>query len=142
MTQLSYFSRPADGTTLVEINEILGVARVRNREASITGFMLYRHDCFVQVLEGGREQVSRLLERIMADDRHREINLVGCEDVERRTFSNWSMGFLSMREVSRRKLLEYSDTGDLDLARLDHGSLVELMAELAELAESSLPDSE
>lgn len=132
LSQLSYFSRPSAGTTMSDVEDILRVARERNLESCLTGFLLYRHDCFVQVLEGSREAVSRLFCKISEDPRHRDLTIIGCKQIDRRAFTDWSMGFLSLRDASRQSLLRYSTTSEPELVQLDHDSLVQLTLELAE----------
>lgn len=131
LTQLTYVSRPSVGVSVHDVEDILAVAREHNREQSVTGFLVFRHDLFVQVLEGGRAQVSELFVKIAADPRHRNVELIGCHDVDQRRFADWSMGFLSLQQVSRDKLLRYSGTLELDFAQLSHAAVVDMMADLA-----------
>jgi len=126
LAQISYCSRPADGVHLQDTQEILSAAQARNRSACITGCLVYRHDLFVQVLEGDREVLSRVVQKIFADERHRDIVLLGCRRIEQRSFAEWSMGFLALKEVNRELLLKYGASDAFDPAAMDHDAVVGL----------------
>ncbi len=142
LVQLSYFSRPAEGVNLKQdVKSIVNTARRRNRENWVTGFLMFRHDLFTQVLEGQREVVSQLFQRICTDPRHEGVVLVGCETIRKRRFAEWSMGFLSLQEANRELILRYGESPHLDLRQLDHRSLVEFAAEFSAAAvDRALPE--
>ena len=52
---------------------------------------------FLQVLEGGRSQVSALYNRISADPRHRDVVLLSYDEIGERSFAGWSMGQVNWR---------------------------------------------
>ncbi len=90
LTQLIYASKPFgfDGPTL---NQILSVARRNNLRDGITGALICRADVYVQMLEGPRAAVTNTLHRILRDDRHMDVMLIGCGDVATRLFPEWHM---------------------------------------------------
>lgn len=90
LTQLIYASTPFgfDNTTL---NKILSVARRRNAQDQITGALICRADLYLQMLEGPRNAVTATFHRIMSDDRHLNVALIGCIDIKTRLFPEWSM---------------------------------------------------
>jgi len=73
--------------------ELLEVCRRNNEAAQITGMLLYKGGNFIQVLEGEREAVRSVYERINLDPRHRGVLRLLEQTVEQRQFPNWSMGF-------------------------------------------------
>jgi hypothetical protein len=76
-----------------EIKAILGTARRYNKEANVTGALLFTASGFAQVLEGPRDVVERTFERISADPRHADVTMLCFTPTERRSFPDWSMGF-------------------------------------------------
>jgi diguanylate cyclase (GGDEF)-like protein/PAS domain S-box-containing protein len=78
------------------LHEILSVSRRRNRDAGITGFLIYQHGYFMQLLEGRQEMIEPLMARIAADPRHQQPIVILRGYAPRRLFSDWSMGFWNM----------------------------------------------
>ncbi len=98
--QLTYKSEPFPWITIVDINEILQVAREFNAAESITGCLIYSKNLFVQILEGNQEIIEELYGRIQVDKRHYNVQLLLTEDVEQRIFSDWAMAYLNPKELS------------------------------------------
>ncbi|HBK07251.1 MAG TPA: hypothetical protein DDZ81_15595 [Acetobacteraceae bacterium] len=76
-----------------EIQAILAVARERNKASNVTGALLFTALGFAQVLEGAREVVEPLFERIGADPRHADVTVLSFTPTGRRSFPDWPMGF-------------------------------------------------
>lgn len=69
-------------------------ARKRNGELGITGVLLYHRGGFIQLVEGSKESVLHVYHDIICRDRrHRSMEVVLDQPVERRGFPGWSMGF-------------------------------------------------
>lgn len=90
LAQLIYISRPFGFEARV-LDNILLKARAKNAQAGITGALIVRADLYMQLLEGPREALTATLARIVADDRHLEVSLIHCGDVDERLFPHWSM---------------------------------------------------
>jgi Sensors of blue-light using FAD len=90
LIQLIYASTPFgfDNPTL---NQILSVARRNNTRDDITGALICRADLYLQMLEGPRAAVTATFHKILADDRHLDVVLIGCGDIKTRMFPRWSM---------------------------------------------------
>ncbi len=76
-----------------EIRSILAASRIRNKASNVTGALLFTALGFAQVLEGPREVVEALFERIGADPRHSDVTVLSFTPTERRSFPDWAMGF-------------------------------------------------
>jgi hypothetical protein len=94
--ELIYASTAHDKLSECELRDLLDVSRRNNAAAGITGMLLYRDGNFLQILEGGREAVHALLDRIKADRRHFGVMVVLETEIERRSFDGWSMGFRAL----------------------------------------------
>ncbi len=90
LLQLIYASTPFgfDNPTL---NQILSVARRNNLRDGITGSLICRADLYLQMLEGPRSSVTATFNRILNDDRHLDVVLIGCGDAKTRLFPDWHM---------------------------------------------------
>ncbi len=90
LMQLIYASTPFgfDNPTL---NQILSVARRNNMRDGITGSLICRADLYLQMLEGPRSAVTATFNRILSDDRHLDVVLIGCGDAKSRLFPDWHM---------------------------------------------------
>jgi hypothetical protein len=82
----------AAGSSLLSIAEILGVSDRNNRRDNLTGMLLSHGGRFMQVLEGSRGDIDRLLDRLRHDPRHRNIKVISDEAAADRRFSGWAMG--------------------------------------------------
>ena len=91
--QLVYVSRAAMDMDTEMLDEILNTARCNNSELDITGMLLHHDGSFIQVLEGEQKSVEALFDKIEADARHQDTNVVLRTCVEERAFDQWSMGY-------------------------------------------------
>jgi len=62
--------------------------------------LLYDDGSFLQVLEGEREPMSALYERILADRRHTSIMKLLEREIDERQFGDWKMGFVSVPHLA------------------------------------------
>lgn len=74
------------------LESLLSDARQRNREAGITGVLLYNDGNFMQYLEGPALAVDVILARIQASRRHKDIIELMHEPIAARMFPAWHMG--------------------------------------------------
>jgi hypothetical protein len=90
LMQLFYASMPFgfDNPTL---NNILATSRRNNMRDNITGSLVVRGDIYLQLLEGPRDAVTKTFQRILSDDRHADVVLIGSGDIKVRQFGNWAM---------------------------------------------------
>ena len=86
-----------------EINDLLTISRENNLKYDITGLLLYSEGNFIQILEGSKENVLKIFEKIKHDSRHRNIITVIKGPIVNRTFSDWKMGFSIIEPVFLKK---------------------------------------
>ena len=113
--QLTYKSEPFPWINIVDINEILQVAREFNSSEGLTGCLIYSKNLFVQILEGNKETIEELYGRIKIDKRHYNVQLLLTEKVEKRIFSDWAMAYLNPKEMTAG---EAANKARIDLERL------------------------
>ena len=101
LISLIYASAASGPISRDTLQEILATARERNAAYGVTGMLLYIDGSFFQVLEGHPEAVHELYARIAGDRRHTQTLKLLEEEVQERSFAQWSMGYA---EVTREEL--------------------------------------
>ena len=107
--QLVYVSSTVGLLTKDALLEILDHSRKNNARLEVTGLLLYRDGNVMQVLEGAREAVQPLFEKIAQDPRHTGIITLMQGMVPAREFSEWAMGFRDLRSPELREHPGYSE---------------------------------
>jgi hypothetical protein len=90
LTQIVYASKPF-GFDASVLDDILTISRKRNSQSDITGTLICRGDMYLQLIEGPDAAIQETYERIKADDRHLELNLLLSRPVNDRLFPKWAM---------------------------------------------------
>ncbi|MFT3856097.1 MAG: BLUF domain-containing protein [Aquabacterium sp.] len=114
LVRLLYASRSAEKLTPEVIEGILNTSRHENPPLGITGLLCWSGDIFMQVLEGGRDAVNQLYNKISRDPRHRDVVLLKYEEITERHFAGWTMGQVNLCRVNPSILLKYSERPVLD----------------------------
>jgi hypothetical protein len=109
-----YASRMSGQLSTQQIDLILEQSRRNNPRAGVTGILCYTKDVFIQVIEGGRDEVCKLFNGIVCDDRHLDVRILVYEEISERRFSNWAMGQVDISKVNAGLLLKYFKKADLD----------------------------
>ncbi|WP_010188000.1 BLUF domain-containing protein [Sphingomonas sp. PAMC 26605] len=91
MRRIIYTSISLTGTDLAELDAIVTESIASNTKAGITGMLWSNGANFAQVLEGGHDEVGATMDRIRADPRHVDIEVVLDRAVVSRQFGNWAM---------------------------------------------------
>lgn len=126
-----YASRAAVGADQNVLDDILGQSRNKNQKLGITGLLIYANGIFLQVLEGGRATVSQLLDTIMHDPRHGQLQILTWEEIDERKFGGWSMGQVNTASLNPGLLLKYAETPDLDPFQMSGSATMALLLEIA-----------
>ncbi len=124
MHELFYCSVAARKMDEADILDILNTSRTNNAKNEITGILIYCSFTrqFMQILEGEKQEIFGLLEKIKKDKRHIGLNLIYEGETVERSFGNWSMGFSNFEEIDRSKLEGFSQF-------LENGFTTELIKE-------------
>lgn len=117
-----YASQKNDDLTRSDIEAILLDSRANNARAEITGLLCFSHHYFLQCLEGSREQVNELYNRITRDTRHAEPFIIDYSEIDERSFSSWAMGFVPDTAISRELIIKFSPSGTFDPTQMSAAS--------------------
>ncbi|MGA0603293.1 BLUF domain-containing protein [Caulobacter sp. KR2-114] len=114
------------------VAEIVAISRRRNAEKGVTGLLCVAGDVFIQVLEGGRDEVNDLYNRIVGDRRHAGVRLLSYREIRTRKFSLWSMGKVDTASLNAALLLKYFKSATLDPFEGSGEATLALLLELVE----------
>lgn len=130
-----YCSRATVGVNHASVARIIEIAHRWNPAQGITGLLVFGSGVFFQWLEGPRDNVTALMERIRSDNRHENIiQLSSGEEVRERMFPDWDMELVTgedIRDVLVDALQNAKDPQNADalrllLTQLDSGQLSKL----------------
>ena len=86
--QIVYTSTATAPFGRTELMELLKGSVRRNTRAGITGLLLYQSGAFMQALEGEKEALTALFEKISHDPRHHHIIRLIQGPIQERNFPN------------------------------------------------------
>jgi hypothetical protein len=109
-----YASRAPRPITKDLLDAILQQSRANNPVLGITGMLCFTNELFIQVIEGGRDQVCELFNAIVRDDRHLDVRILIFEEISERRFGNWTMGQVNIENINPALLLKYSEKAELN----------------------------
>jgi hypothetical protein len=130
LVRLAYASRAAATLTAEIMESILEQSRQNNPALGVTGILCYSDGLFIQVLEGGRDEVCDLYNTIVRDDRHGSVRILAYEEITERRFGGWTMGQVNIRKINPALLLKYSEKAVLDPLHCSGLASMKLLDEL------------
>lgn len=138
LVRLVYVSRMTEKCDLDAIQAILTVSRKTNAAQEITGILCYDPMFFLQCLEGPKLNVNVLYNRILRDDRHRDVVLLEYADITERAFGNWTMGFVQASEIDPETLSAFTRGDKFDPYALTGGRARDFLITIAALERKRL----
>ena len=134
LVRLLYASRATQPITPAAHASILEQSRAHNPKLGITGVLCYSDDVFIQVLEGGRDEVCELYNTIVRDKRHQQVRLLSYEEITERQFGNWTMGQVQIAKINPALLLKYFKRAELNPFDCSGKATMALLGELVATA--------
>ena len=125
LVRVFYVSTAVGPQTTTVTGSILKTAQAWNAEHGVTGVLCQGQGIFLQVLEGERDTVTSLYERIAADRRHTHVEMIHCENIAERRYGQWAMAHVSLSDLDPMGQIEWPEfdassvTGLLVMARID-----------------------
>ncbi|MGC4027874.1 MAG: BLUF domain-containing protein [Steroidobacteraceae bacterium] len=134
LVRLLYASRAAQPPGAKLVAGVLAECQKHNPAHGITGILCYSDKVFLQVLEGGRDEVCETFNAIARDPRHTQVRLLSFEEIHERRFGGWTMGQVNADKVNPSLLLKYAEKAELDPFALSGRASLSLLEELAATA--------
>jgi hypothetical protein len=101
-SEATFEAKPVEKGVEPHVARILMTSRRNNARGKLVGGLYYGNNRFFQYLEGEEEEVRKTYERILKDERHRNVVTLIEEPLAERTFTNWSMKYVPLsRDVQR-----------------------------------------
>lgn len=82
-----------------ELATMLEKAQANNKSLGVTGALVYHDGNFAQMLEGPKDIVLNLFEKISKDPRHFGVIKIEEGPIQKREFENWSMSFQNVHKL-------------------------------------------
>lgn len=112
--QIVYSSLACEPMSLSDLEAILDDARKGNEQRNITGALVFVDGVFLQVLEGERQAVQKLMKSINADSRHCEVTVFHEGEADRPLFSNWRMAYVGAQPAQMAEWAGHEGTASID----------------------------
>ena len=109
LARVVYRSNAVRALTPAELHDLTRVAQARNAREAVTGLMLYDNRHFFQWLEGPARGVDSVMDSIVLDHRHTDVEILDNSVAESRMFGDWSMKLATPGPVMtswRRDIIE------------------------------------
>ncbi|SRX74878.1 BLUF domain-containing protein [Aequorivita antarctica] len=94
---ICYLSKQAEVLKDSELEDLFKYILEINPTLNITGALLHNNDFFLQVLEGDKETIKKLFDKIRKDKRHKNILMILNQKIENRIFNNYDANFSIMK---------------------------------------------
>lgn len=97
--QLIYHSTASQLMSEETLEQLLSQSQENNKANNISGLLIYDDGSFIQVIEGSEKDLTNLLAKLYKDPRHKNFYEMNREYIEKRDFSEWSMGFRNSKDL-------------------------------------------
>lgn len=92
-----------------DLEKLLIKSRINNSKLNITGMLVIKGKTFIQCLEGEKQNVEKVFNRIKNDKRHENILILVEEYTNNRLFPDWSMGYKNIKYLTNLKSKKLKD---------------------------------
>jgi len=114
LCQLVYISRITSTglSSPSTLNDISETAVERNQIDNVTGILCYGNGYFLQCVEGSEQALTNLKNRLLVDDRHKELKILDFSEITERRFASWSLRSITLerwmtKEPELKKLMPF-----------------------------------
>ncbi len=109
MYRIIYKSRSVAPLNWDIVRGITSASEVNNAALGVTGILLASRTHYLQALEGNFEDVNAVFRRIVRDNRHTDLSLVGFSLIDARLFGGWGMRGIGAFDFNKRIETELKD---------------------------------
>jgi len=78
------------------LNDISETAVDSNHTNNITGILCYGNGYFFQCVEGSEQALTNLKNRLLVDDRHKDLEILDFSEITERRFGSWSLRSITL----------------------------------------------
>lgn len=102
LATMCYASTATESCSSIEIGLIVEAAKKNNARSNITGMLFFGNNYFLQILEGPRNNLNILYNKIIKDERHTNMQVLELREIGSRCFHEWSMKFVDSPVVAAK----------------------------------------
>jgi hypothetical protein len=107
---LCYVSSAKSSLTDLDIDHLFRVNKRNNTEYGISGILVYNYGNFLQILEGDKQKIYFLFEKISQDSRHNNIIKLIDASTDEHIFEGYDSGFVIVENSKKlNQLKKYLD---------------------------------
>lgn len=133
LSRLTYASRAKPELANTDLETILAQAVDNNTKAGITGMLCFNINYFLQSIEGSRDQINQLYNKLMVDNRHFDVQVIEFTEIDSRTWPDWSMNYATPSDKNKSIYLKHSPTAGFNPFLLSADAALAMLKELSEL---------
>jgi hypothetical protein len=122
-----------------DIAEILAISVANNQRDGVTGALIVDNHWFVQALEGAESAVSATFERILRDQRHRDVSLVTMEAIPERRYPGLAMACFRRSQDNNDLFRHYGEDNRFDPRQIRRDRLSDLIDAVAQRGATGEP---
>jgi hypothetical protein len=101
LVEISYVSKATKNFGLLSLMYLMDLSVKWNKSNNLTGVLFYENNYFSQIIEGKRQDVLAILERIQKDQRHQIIRQSEPVVLITRRYPNWSLRFYDGDKIAQ-----------------------------------------
>lgn len=109
MIRITYLSQESAPWTPVMLLDLLRHCHINNPKLGLTGLLIHGNGSFLQTIEGPEASVDALVAKISKDPRHKDFRVLRRENIDRRSYGGWSMGFQRLSEQMLKEVPELDE---------------------------------
>jgi hypothetical protein len=110
-----------------EVGAIVDWSQGRNDQLDVTGALVFTEKRFAQYLEGPAGKVDALMASIGRDPRHREVDIIFRQPIQRRRFATWRMAYAGPSTFVAGHVLAVADATNQAARRKYADRLIDMM---------------
>ena len=111
------------------LNDIAEVSIAHNKAENISGILCYGNGYFFQYIEGSEQALTNLKNRILKDNRHKDIQTLAFSAITERRFTGWSLRSIILERwmLKDPKVKEFLPFKPYDWDSNDWAKLLEIL---------------
>ncbi|MGL4725074.1 MAG: diguanylate phosphodiesterase [Scandinavium sp.] len=106
LTTIIYRSHLRENVPFKALEGMVASANIKNRQADVTGILLFNGTHFFQLLEGPDQEVKAIYQTICEDERHTNVVELLCDYGPSRRFGNVGMELFDLRDHNKSDVLQ------------------------------------
>ncbi len=130
LARLIYSSSLKPHVDHTEIKKIHEVAEEQNRKLRVTGMLIFGNENFLQAIEGDRDVINSLYDKIFHDPRHHQLIIRSYQEINDRKFNRFAMKLILLTQANAQFVLQFSTSELFNPSEMTSESALKMMLAL------------